>query len=313
MPKKILISGGTGFIGFHLAKHCLKLNWSVTSISTKKPIKTRKLKNVKYLICDLYDKNKLIKKLSLNFDYVVNLAGYVDHSNRGKVIKSHYIGCKNLSEAFINTRIRKFIQVGSSIEYGKIRSPQLENNNNKQRTFSAYGEAKLKSTKFLLSLSKKFNFPVTIIRLYLVYGPNQDINRVIPIIISNALKNRSFNCSSGIQNRDFLYVTDVVDSIMKILNSKNTNGEIINIGSGKPVNIKNIILKICKKIGKGKPQFGKIKFRRDETLNLYPDISKAKRLLKWKPKFKLNSGLKETIKYFIKKNNEQNQYNNKFS
>ena len=69
--------------------------------------------------------------------------------------------------------------MGSCIEYGKIRSPQLENKNNKQRTFSAYGEAKLKSTKFLLNLSKKFNFPVTILRLYLVYGPYQDSNRVV--------------------------------------------------------------------------------------------------------------------------------------
>ena len=192
MSKKILITGATGFIGYHLAKYCLKLNWSVTSISTKKPIKTRKLKNVKYLICDLYNKNELNKKLSLDFDYVVNLAGYVDHSNRDRTIKSHYIGCKNLSTILLNTKIKKFIQVGSSIEYGKIRSPQLENKNNKQRTFSAYGEAKLKSTKFLLNLSEKFNFPVTIIRLYLVYGPYQDINRVIPITILNSLKINHF-------------------------------------------------------------------------------------------------------------------------
>ena len=172
MSKKILITGATGFIGYHLAKYCLKLNWSVTSISTKKPIKTRKLKNVKYLICDLYNKNKLNKKLSLDFDYVVNLAGYVDHSNRDRIIKSHYIGCKNLSTILLKTKIKKFIQVGSCIEYGKIRSPQLENKNNKQRTFSAYGEAKLKSTKFLLNLSiENLIFQLQFLRLYLVYGP----------------------------------------------------------------------------------------------------------------------------------------------
>ena len=300
MSKKILITGATGFIGYHLAKYCLKLNWSVTSISTKKPIKTRKLKNVEYLICDLYDKNKLNKKLSLDFDYVVNLAGYVDHSNRDRIIKSHYIGCKNLSTILLKTKIKKFIQVGSSIEYGKIRSPQLENKNNKQRTFSAYGEAKLKSTKFLLNLSKKFNFPVTILRLYLVYGPYQDANRVVPITILNAIKNKKFDCSNGLQLRDFTYIEDVIEAIIKTLKNRQSTGQIINIGQGKPVSIKRVINKICELLNSGKPQFGKIDLRKDEIMKLYPNILKAKKILNWKPRISLENGLKKTIKFFNK-------------
>lgn len=298
MSKKILITGATGFIGYHLAKYCLKLNWSVTSISTKKPIKKRKLKNVEYLICDLYDKNKLNKKLSLNFDYVVNLAGYVDHSNRNRIIKSHYIGCKNLSTIFLKTKIKKFIQVGSSVEYGKIRSPQIENKNNKQSTFSAYGEAKLKSTKFLLNLSKKFNFPVTILRLYLVYGPYQDANRVVPITILNAIKNKKFDCSNGLQLRDFTYIEDVIEAIIKTLKNRQSTGQIINIGQGKPVSIKRVINKICELLNSGKPQFGKIDLRKDEIMKLYPNILKAKKILNWKPRISLENGLKKTIKFF---------------
>ena len=300
MSKKILITGATGFIGYHLAKYCLKLNWSVTSISTKKPIETRKLKNVEYLICDLYNKNKLNKKLSLDFDYVVNLAGYVDHSNRDRIIKSHYIGCKNLSTILLKTKIKKFIQVGSSIEYGKIRSPQLENKNNKQRTFSAYGEAKLKSTKFLLNLSKKFNFPVTILRLYLVYGPYQDANRVVPITIFNAIKNKKFDCSNGVQLRDFTYIEDVIEAIIKTLKNRQSTGQIINIGQGKPVSIKRVINKICELLNSGKPQFGKIDLRKDEIMKLYPNILKAKKILNWKPRISLENGLKKTIKFFNK-------------
>jgi len=300
LSKKILITGATGFIGYHLAKYCLKLNWSVTSISTKKPIKTRKLKNVEYLICDLYNKNKLNKKLSLDFDYVVNLAGYVDHSNRDRIIKSHYIGCKNLSTILLKTKIKKFIQVGSSIEYGKIRSPQLENKNNKQRTFSAYGEAKLKSTKFLLNLSKKFNFPVTILRLYLVYGPYQDANRVVPITIFNAIKNKKFDCSNGLQLRDFTYIEDVIEAIIKTLKNRQSTGQIINIGQGKPVSIKRVINKICELLNSGKPQFGKIDLRKDEIMKLYPNILKAKKILNWKPRISLENGLKKTIKFFNK-------------
>ena len=74
--KSILILGGTGFIGFHLAKNCLKKNWFVTSISSKKPPKIRKLKRVKYIICDITNFQKLNKNLkNKEFDYVVNLSG----------------------------------------------------------------------------------------------------------------------------------------------------------------------------------------------------------------------------------------------
>ena len=299
MSKKILITGATGFIGYHLAKYCLKLNWSVTSISTKKPIKTRKLKNVEYLICDLYDKNKLNKKLSLDFDYVVNLAGYVDHSKKKKTLYSHFNGCKNISEIFLKKKIKKFIQIGSSIEYGKNLSPQKENLDNK-KIFSIYGKAKLMSTNYLLSLYKKHHFPVSVLRLYLVYGPFQDRNRVIPIVIDNALNSKEFDCSLGTQFRDFAYVDDVVNGIIKSLKNKKTNGQIINLGAGKPIMIKDIILKICKIIGTGKPQFGKIKFRKDEIKNLYPSITKAKDILNWTPKVKINLGLKKTINYYKK-------------
>ena len=100
MSKKILITGGTGFIGYHLAKKCLELNWSVTSLSSKKPKRFRKLKKVKYLICDISDQKSLKKKINQNYDYVVNLAGYVDHSHKYKTMKSHYNGCKNISSFF---------------------------------------------------------------------------------------------------------------------------------------------------------------------------------------------------------------------
>ncbi len=299
--KKILITGGTGFIGYHLAKKCLSLSWLVTSLSTKKPKKKRKLQKVKYIECDITNKKKL-NKLKLDYDYVVNLAGYVDHSHKQKTMNSHYRGCKNLSLLFLKTKIKKFIQIGSCTEYGKIKSPQIENNKNPQKTFTAYSSAKLLSTKFLLNLQKKFNFPATIIRLYLVYGPNQDKNRVVPITISNAVQNNSFDCSSGTQYRDFIYIDDVIRAIIFALKSKNTSGEIINIASGRPIQIKKLILKICKIIGSGKPRFGKIKFRADEINKLYPSISKAKNLLKWKPKINLNLGIKKTINIYKQKN-----------
>ena len=78
------------------------------------------------------------------------------------------------------------------------------------------------------------------------------------------------------------------------------SGQIINIGSGKPISIKKVVLKICKLTGGGNPKFGKIYFRNDEILKLYPDISKAKKLLKWQPKVSFNRGILKTIKFFKK-------------
>ena len=297
---KILITGGTGFIGYHLAKKCLSLNWSVTSLSTKKPSQNRKLEKVKYKICDISNKKKLNNILNLDYDYVVNLAGYVDHSHKLNTMKSHYDGCRNLSSFFLKSKIKKFIQIGSSTEYGKIRSPQIEKNINTQKTFSTYGKAKLLTTKHLLNLHRKFKFPATILRLYLVYVPGQDANRVIPITIKNAIKNKNFNCSDGLQFRDFVHIDDVVSAIIKTLKNNKVSGYIFNIGSGKPVQIKKIILRICRLVGSGKPQFGKIKLRKDEISSLYPDITKAKKILKWKPKIKLNLGLKKTVNYYKK-------------
>ena len=302
MTKKILITGGTGFIGYHLAKKCLKFNWKVTSLSSNRPKKVRKLKKVKYLIADISSKKKLKNKIKINFDYVVNLAGYVDHSRKLKTIKSHYNGCKNISSLFINSKIKKFIQIGSSIENGKINSPQIENNTPNRKILSAYGEAKLLSSNFLLDLNKKYNFPVTILRLYLIYGPYQDPNRVIPITILNSIFNKKFDCSDGRQSRDFLYIDDLVDGIIKILiKEDNLSGEIINLGSGKPTKIKKIIKNIVNLVGSGKPIFGKVRFRKDEINKLYPNLNKAKKLINWAPKTDLNLGLKKTI-FFYKKN-----------
>ena len=246
-----------------------------------------------------YKKKSLKKKVQGSFKYIVNLGGYVDHSNKKKTFESHYLGCKNIAEIFLKKMPIAFVQMGSSVEYGNLKSPQKENAMcNTKFIKSTYGKAKLLSTLYLIDLFKKKKFPATILRLYLAYGPRQDINRFLPIIIKGCIKNKKFPCSKGNQLRDFVHVDDVVDAIIKSLISKNARGQIINIGSGKPKKIKNLIKYIKKTLNGGHPQFGKIKLREDEILKLYPNINKASKKIKWKPKVSFSKGLKLTIKSY---------------
>ena len=100
--------------------------------------------------------------------------------------------------------------------------------------------------------------------------------------------------------RDYIHVEDVVEAIHKTLVSKNARGKIINIGSGKPRNLKSIIKYVKKTTKGGHPQFGKIKLRKDEVLKIYPNINKAKLNIKWKPKILFKKGLEQTIRSYGK-------------
>ena len=112
LNNNILIVGGTGFIGYHLARKCLAIGWRVTSVSTRRPKKIRYLPKVKYILCDITKKKSLKKNILKPFNYVVNLGGYVDHSNKKKTFESHYIGCKNLTEIFLKKNTHSFCSDG---------------------------------------------------------------------------------------------------------------------------------------------------------------------------------------------------------
>ena len=297
MKETILVTGGTGFIGYHLLKK-LKRKFSIFSISSKKPSAKRKIKNVKYLNCDISKKKSLFNKLNKlrKIDYVINLAGYVDHSNKKKTSETHYYGCKYLVDFFSSKKIKLFIQIGSSLEYGNQKTPHHEKL--KCYPMGTYGKSKLKSTKYILKISKKKNLPSIILRLYQIYGPNQSINRLIPAAIDSCLKNKKFKCSSGIQIRDFLYVEDLINLINKIICTKKKIRGIYNVGSNNPKRVIDIINTIQNKIKKGQPLFGEISMRKDEQMKYFPSTQKLSKILSWKPKISINSGLSQTIKSY---------------
>ena len=135
------------------------------------------------------------------------------------------------------------------------------------------------------------------LRPFLIYGPGQKENRLVPYVIKNALKDNTFKISSGNQLRDFLYIKDAVDAIFAALKNKSINGQIINIGSGNPTKVRYVVETIVKIIGTGKPLFGSKSIRDGESLDLYPNIKFAKDVLSWEPKYSLEDGLKEYIKF----------------
>ena len=297
--KKILIVGGTGFIGYHFAIRCLKLNLKVFSISQNKPKRVRRIKNVIYKYCNISNKKDLQKKLkNQNYHYVVNLGGCVDHINKKKTYNSHFIGVKNLFDLLKKKKIEIFVQIGSSGEYGNLKSPHKEIKNGKPRTI--YGKSKFLATNFLLNSHKKFNFPVTILRFYQIFGPGQDNNRFLPQLIMSCLKKKVFFTSSGEQSRDFLYIDDAINAILCSLKTKSSIGKVINIGSGSALKLKKIMFLVKKKLKYFNPIYGKIKLRKDEPQIIYPNINRAKKIIKWKNKTRFNLGLDKTIRYYKK-------------
>jgi len=298
--EKLLVVGGTGYIGNHILKKSLKLGFITTSLSKKIPKKNSKIDGIKYIVADITKAKQLKKKLShQKFDYVINSSGYIDHSNYSKkgskILNLHFDGLKNLINSLIKKKIKRFIHLGSTNEYG-WKNSKLQNEEQKESSISMYTCAKIASTYFLQTLSVTENFPAVILRPSRVYGSEMRDNGVISQIIHGCIKNKNFLISQGDQLRDFLYIDDFLDAIFIALKSKKAIGEIINISSGKPIKIQKIVNTIVKITKSGKPKFGKIKLRKDESLILYADIKKAKKLLNWKPKIGFNNGIRRTIK-----------------
>ena len=212
MEKKILILGGSGFLGKNLLFKLVKFKrYKITSISNKT---LKNLKKISYISCNINNYQKLRKKLkNKKFDFVINFSGNIDHSDKKETFKAHFDGVKNIVKYIKLTKSGLLIQAGSSLEYGENKSPQ----NEKQicKPLSAYGEAKLLSSKFIMKNLNDF----IILRPYQIYGPHQKKNRLIPITINSCIKNLKFPCTQGSQKRDFLYIDDFIDLIIKILES----------------------------------------------------------------------------------------------
>lgn len=301
LNKKVLLTGSSGFLGINLTEFLIKKKYNVYCVFNTKIRK--KFNNAKYIKCNLENYNEIKRKLkNIKFNYVINLAGYGKHDDfkkgGNKIIFNHFLISMNLANYFLNKKISKFINIGSSDEYGMNKHPQKENM--KEDPFSSYSFAKTSNTYFFQMLNKKYNFPSVTLRLFLVYGPHQETNRLIPYVIKSCIKNKAFDITEGSQFRDFCHVDDFSNAVIKCLKSKKVNGKIINVASGKKIQIKSIVKIINSKIKSGKPIFGKKRLRQGENYSLYANISEAKKLINWKPQININKGIDSTIKHYLK-------------
>jgi nucleoside-diphosphate-sugar epimerase len=296
---RVLVVGGTGFLGENLCRRFVETGHDVHSLSrgdAQSPID-----GVTYSHADLADGAAVKAALRQSaFDYVVNCGGKVDHrplSGGGlEVVGAHLTGLLNILLTIDRAAVRRFVQVGSSDVYGSLAAPQSESN--RELPFSPYSFSKAAADYLIQTLWRAEQFPGVSVRLFLIYGPGQNRERFIPQIIEGCLQGRHFKVSPGLQLRDFCYVSDAVDAISLCFDNNAVNGETLNLASGVGVTIREVVAKIQKIAQGGHPEFGALPYRAGENLALVADVEKIERLLGWQPKVSLDEGLRRSIEYY---------------
>ncbi|MDC1359604.1 NAD(P)-dependent oxidoreductase [Gammaproteobacteria bacterium] len=299
-PIKLLVVGGSGFIGKAIVMHGVSMNMKVDSLGLSIPSEDQQVSDVNYLNADITDSKSLQVISKQKYHYVVNTGGYIDHANfmngGDKIIGAHFNGVVNLVKSIDRSNLLGFINIGSSDEYSNTVAPHHEGI--RENPISPYSAGKVASTHFLQMLHKTEQFPSTTLRLFLCYGPGQDVQRFLPYLISQCVTNEEIKVSPGEQLRDYCYIDDIVAAVFLAMSDKYANGKVYNIASGQPISIRSVVEKVVGIIGSGKPNFGAMPYRQGESMELYADITLVKNELGWEPTTQLDAGLEQTISYY---------------
>jgi len=307
--KKVLITGGAGFIGANFARKFLDLGYKVNLIE-KKGANIWRIKEIKNKIniyyFDLKDANKLESLIiRIKPEIVLHFAAYGTYPRNQKDIKQtievNLLGTINLINACSKVKLKCFINTGTSSEYGIKNVPIREHD--LLEPDNLYGITKAAGTMYCQNMAKKLNFPIITMRPFAIYGYFEEKDRLIPTIIKSCLTNKELKLSSSDSVRDFIFIEDMIDAYLSVIkNCKKAKGEIFNLGAGEQTKIKEIVNMIKKITGsKIKPKYGKVELAQFEPKKWVADTSKIKKLLKWSPKYSLKDGLKKNILWF--KNN----------
>ena len=319
--KKIIVTGGSGFIGSNLVNFLIKKNCFVINIdkltysSNTYNNKKIKSKNYKFIKLDINKKDKLIKIIK-NYKpkAIFNIAAetHVDRSidNPEEFIKTNINGTFNLLESlrFLKSKgiKTKLIHISTDEVYGDIKRTYRSNEKDRYEPSSPYSASKASEDHLVKSYIRTYSLNAVISNCCNNYGPYQFPEKLIPKMILNVFNNKELPIyAKGKNSREWIHVQDHCIALFKLY-LKGKSGESYNVGSG--VNLTNLqvvnkILEICKKLKiKIKPNT-RIKFVADRPGHDFRyalNNRKIYKKLKWKPKIDFNNGLRETIEWYLK-------------
>ena len=306
--KRILITGVTGFVGACLLHGLINDGFSNISIIIRNTSNIWRIKDIldkiKVYYSDLLDLERLTEIVSkIKPEIIYHLATYGAYptiqKNVRKIYRTNLFGTINLLNASEKIGFECFVNTGSSSEYGEKKEPMVETNLLEPNC--DYGVSKACATLYCQNFARQNSLPVVTFRLFSPYGYYEDQNRLIPYVILSCLLGKNLKLSSPYSVRDFVFIEDVVESYIKVLNSQNSFGQIFNIGTGEQHLVSEVVDKIIEITGSGiKPEWDVVNNMRNEPLVWVADISKAKSVLSWSPRYSLEKGLSKSVRWFEK-------------
>jgi dTDP-glucose 4,6-dehydratase len=299
--ERTLIIGGTGFIGSNLVTELHNLGCT--------PLVLTRDKSRHQLSDNPKEKDSLIElditdfSATNNFiaDYrptlVINSAATLGlEDSNGKILyEINFEAIKNLLETSLRTNVERIILFGSADEYGYQPTPQSESFSLKPN--SPYAVSKARLSNLSVEMFKNFNLPVVLLRPFTVYGMAQPKGMFLSDAIRSALDNKTFEMSEGKQLRDYIFISDFVRAVISAIQTPGIEGETFNVGSGKAYPLREIAEKVWEmsEADASLLKIGARKAASSELHNTCADITKAKKILNWKPVVSLEDGLKQTI------------------
>ena len=323
--KKILITGGCGFIGSHLVEHLFRKGFNI-KVFDKYNFnndwgwleKSKYKKDLEVVLGDIRDFDSVLNA-SKDCKSIIHLAALIgipySYVSPLAYIKTNIEGTYNVLEC---SKIRDFdniIITSTSEVYGSATEVPIKENH-RLLGQSPYSASKIGADQVAISYFKSFNFPIKLIRPFNTFGPRQSARAVIPTIFSQCYENKSIKIGNINTTRDFTYVSDLCNAYEKLLTSKKKSvyGNVYNIGTNNEISIIeliNLIQKICKSNKKIIQEKSRKRKKSSEVNRLRCDSSSFQKLTSWKPKVSLIDGLKKFNDWYVSNKNyyKPNQYN----
>ena len=306
--KKILVTGGAGFIGSHLCRRLLSEGHEVLCLDNCFTGSKRNIADLLYNPDFEFIRHDVIKPILLEVDQIYHLACPASpihyQYNPVKTIKTNVQGTLNMLHLARKVHAT-ILQASTSEVYGDpAEHPQRESywgNVNPIGIRSCYDEGKRCAEALIMDYHRQYQVAIRIIRIFNTYGPNMHPNdgRVVSNFIVQALKNEPIAIyGTGNQTRSFQYVDDLLEGMIKMMNNSENFIGPVNIGNPCEFTIKELAEKILQLIPESKSQIIYKELPQDDPRQRRPDISLAKEKLNWEPRIQLQEGLLKTINYF---------------